>query len=102
MDSGADDYYRELIYFGRCDGGKDIERWKAPARRMEPWMQSCLTAHKAKLAMSVHQLALLKNGKFRTGRQVLGDMVQENIERLTVWISERKSLIYAIETGGTV
>jgi hypothetical protein len=52
--------------------------------------------------MQMHQLDLLQSGKFRVGRRVLGDMMQESIARLTAWISERRSLIHALETGAPI
>jgi len=84
---------------GLC--GKDAERFMPP-RAALPYMQRCLNAHRATLRMQTQQLELLQSGKFRIGRQVLGDRVQENIARLTEWISERKSLIHALETGAPI
>ena len=81
--------------------GKDAERFMR-RRAALPNMQPCLSAHRAKLAMEVHQRELLRSGKHRIGREVLGDMVEENIARLTAWISERRSLIHALETGTSI
>jgi len=84
---------------GLC--GKDAERFMPP-RAALPYMQPWLNAHRATLRMQMHQLDLLQSGKFRVGRRVLGDMMQESIARLTAWISERRSLIHALETGAPI
>jgi hypothetical protein len=79
MDDGFDDRYR--------------------TRDTRPtWQLRLCDNHKAARALSAHQLELLETGQMRTGAQVLGDMVQENIERLRSWIAERDALI--VELGG--
>jgi hypothetical protein len=84
---------------GLC--GKDAERF-APRRAALSYMQPYLNSLRATLRMNLHQLGLLLRGELRTGRQILGDMVQEDIARLTAWISERRSLIHALETGAPI
>jgi hypothetical protein len=97
MDDGADNFYRGLAPMNTRG-----ERWHAPARRVEPFMLPCLNAHRRTLAMQLHQRELLQGGEFHIGRRVRGDLDRETIERLTVWITERQSIIRAIETGATI
>lgn len=62
------------------------------------WLVRLCNHHKAARAMLAQQLEWLETGQMRTGIEVLGDLVKENIVRLRSWIDERDALI--AELGG--